>query len=125
VAFWTSAVDDSSGGHALLVGVEEGLPIRRESLQKLLAAWTESAQTLCSGPYIGSPSLQVTSFAAPGHPFADPFARGSDSRFTAVFGHIHCTSILAARMANYVSKPTADSSSHSSNAVVRGGLTRR
>ena len=26
---------------------------------------------------------------------------------------------------NYVSKPTADSSSHSSNAVARGGLTRR
>ena len=48
--------------------------------------------------------------------------------FGAVLPVSHKSSSLAALShvaANYVSKPTADSSSHSSHAVVRGGLTRR
>jgi hypothetical protein len=95
VALRSSVVANPSGELWVLVGAEDGLPPSPESRQQLVAAWSAEATARCSGEFIGNPSVQVTSFAPPGQPFADPFALGTLTRLTAAFGSAHCTSLFA------------------------------
>jgi hypothetical protein len=127
-SFQTSIANNPSGIHSVLVGVAEGLPITDRSLRQLSAAWRTSAGVLCNGPYVGEPSSQISSFAEPGQPFADPYSYvpGTDVRLTAMFGQVSCTSLVAARMPNYVSEPTAGDLLQSNRLLLAGsGSTRR
>ena len=91
-----SVATSPTGLASVLVGAEQGLPVTVQSEQGLLSAWHALAQKHCAGPYAGYPELQLTSFAQPGEPFADPFASGVYVAYTAAFGQIRCTSLLAA-----------------------------
>jgi|SRR5690348_6818514 len=92
-----SSVTANPGGDLwVIAGTEQGLPLAPESAQRLLDAWSSEVTANCKGSYTGGPSLQVTSFAAPGQPFADPFAAGTVVKFTAALGNAHCPVMFVA-----------------------------
>jgi hypothetical protein len=79
----------------ILVGSEQGVPSSRKGAQRLYEAWSAEATAACAGSYVGTPAIQVTSFAPPGQPFEDPFAPSVHLRFTAALGSAQCTSLVA------------------------------
>ena len=91
----STAFANSAEDFWVLVGSESGLPRTSEAKEELMAAWFAAASATCGGSFVGEPSLQVTSFARAGQPFADPFAPATDTRFTAALGSAHCTSLFA------------------------------
>ena len=95
----SSATVSPLGDLWVLVGSEVGLPVSAESAQYLFAAWSSAARSKCKGSFIGNPYLQVTSFAQPGLPFAEPFAPGASTKFTAALGNARCTDSFASLVA--------------------------
>jgi hypothetical protein len=94
-ALHSSIVANPSGDLWVIVGAEDGLPPTPEATQQVFAAWSSAASARCNGSYVGNPSVQITSFAEPGQPFADPFASGTRTKFTAALGSERCTSLFA------------------------------
>jgi len=95
-----SSVSASPGGTLwVLVGSEQGVPRSRKGALRLFEAWSSAAAAACGGSYIGAPAIQVTSFALPGQPFADPFAPGTPVRLTAALGNAQCTTAFASALA--------------------------
>jgi len=80
---------------SILVGVERGLPPSPQAARRLAKAWSEGATHACEGAYVGAPDIQVTSYAAPGQPFADPSAPGVSLRYTAALGSVTCVGLYA------------------------------
>jgi len=80
---------------SVIVGSEQGLSTSKQSAQHLNEAWSTAARAACGGSFEGSPDLQVTSFALPGQPFADPRAHSPYVKFTAMLGSAQCTDLLA------------------------------
>lgn len=80
---------------SILVGVEQGLPPDPRAARHLADAWFEEAARACEGAYVGAPDIQVTSYAAPGQPFADPSAPGVLLRYTAALGSVTCVGLYA------------------------------
>jgi hypothetical protein len=98
-ALHPSVTPSPSGELWVFVGSEDGLPPSVEAKQQLLAAWSSAASASCDGPFVGNPYIQITSFAQPGQPFADPFASGTRTKFTAALGSARCTSLWASAVA--------------------------
>jgi len=90
-----SVVENSRGSLWILVGDEVGLPPTTASKQQLFAAWTTAARAKCKGSFTGTPFIQVTSFAKPGQPFAEPYSSGTSTRLTAALGFARCPDTFA------------------------------
>ena len=86
---------NSEGELWVLVGSEQGMPPSSKGAHRLFEAWSSEAAAVCGGSYVGTPAIQITSFAPPGQPFADPYAPGSHARFTAALGSAQCTTTFA------------------------------
>jgi hypothetical protein len=83
------------GSISILVGAEQGLPPNPRAARRLVDAWSAAATRACAGAYVGAPDIQVTSYAAPGQPFADPSAPGVSLRYTAALGSVTCAGLIA------------------------------
>ena len=61
----------------------------------LFAAAAHAAPPPAPEVFFGAPDIQVTSYAAPGQPFADPSAPGVSLRYTAALGSVTCAGLIA------------------------------
>jgi len=100
-ALSASVITNPSGDFWVIVGSEQGLSTSKQSAQHLNEAWSTVARAACGGSFEGTPDLQVTSFALPGQPFADPRAHSPYVKFTAALGSAQCTDLLASTAGNF------------------------